>query len=286
MKVQLEKIWSLFFAFALLFSGNNAIADTASDTEILLNWAENTYPQFFPSPQGTQTVDPWIFRFYPETGIYAGVNTGDLGAYVLGGPWAKPTFVSPLASLISSIDDAGGNSSIASCDTTDIPEGLSYSQSGNVVTITTNGNCIVIPANTNFCEVPDEQATETGISVLSTTEITSSSYTGITISTPIDLINIDDLLGTNTKTCTIHAPADFSNITINSDVCVDVTNQLGALGDSLGDFVTITPPVTFSSTSTTTNQVVADCFATDATSIVNAVTDETWINQNGDFVQL
>ena len=35
-----------------------AVADTASDTEALLNWAENTYPQYFPNHQVTQNVDP------------------------------------------------------------------------------------------------------------------------------------------------------------------------------------------------------------------------------------
>lgn len=285
MKTRNKTIWTILFSAVLLAGTASTNADTASDTETLLNWAENTYPELFPNPQGTQTADPWIFRFYPTTGIYAGVNTGDLGVYVLGGPWTEPTYIDSLANIVSTIEGAGGSSSIAACDTTSIPQGLSYSQSGNVVTVTTNGQCITIPENSNICEVPEEKASVTGISVISSTSVTSSSYTGITINVPSDLINLDTLLSGNSSVCTINAPADFSNITVNSDICVDVTNQLGALGD-LGSFVSINPPVTFSSSSTLTNQVVADCFATEAAIIVDAVTDQTWINQNGTFVEM
>lgn len=285
MKTRNKPIWSLLLSAILFTSTTGVKADTASDTEALLNWAESTFPELFPNPQGTQTADPWIFRHYPSTGIYAGVNTSDLGVYVLGGVWAEPTYIDSLANLISTIQDSGENQSIAACDTTSIPDGLSYSQSGNVVTVTTNGQCITIPDNNNLCEIPEAQVSQTGISVLSTTSVTSSSYTGITINVPSDLVDLESLLSGNSSICTINAPSDYNNITINTDICIDVTNQLDALS-SLGSFVTVNPPVTFSSNSTLTNQVVTDCFATEATIIVDAVTDQTWVNQNGTFVEL
>lgn len=35
-----------------------AFATLSSDTEKLLNWAEKTFPQFFPNPQVTQNIEP------------------------------------------------------------------------------------------------------------------------------------------------------------------------------------------------------------------------------------
>ncbi len=101
-----------FFVFVTFF-GVQVQADTISDTETLLNWAESTYPELFPSHRSTQTLNSWIFRHYPETGIYAGVNTNDNGVYVLGGPWGDaPIYVDSLVNVINSIDNQGstGNS--------------------------------------------------------------------------------------------------------------------------------------------------------------------------------
>lgn len=93
----------LFFCI-LIFVGNIncASADTAGDAEILFNWAENNYSQYFPSHQTTQSFEPWLFRFYPETSIYAGVNTTDNGVYALGGPWGNvsPTYIDSLPNLL------------------------------------------------------------------------------------------------------------------------------------------------------------------------------------------
>jgi len=81
-----------------------AFADTVNDTEKLLNWAENTYPGFFPSHQVTQSFESWLFRFYPEIGTYAGVNQADNSAYVAGGSWGNnPVFIDTLPNLIGLI---------------------------------------------------------------------------------------------------------------------------------------------------------------------------------------
>lgn len=89
----------------MLFLGNInfASADTASDTDTLLNWAENNYPEYFPTHQTTQSIAPWLFRFYPDKNVYAGVNTSNNGVYVLGGPWGidKPTYIDSLYNLLS-----------------------------------------------------------------------------------------------------------------------------------------------------------------------------------------
>ncbi|QOJ23022.1 MAG: hypothetical protein HRU78_04675 [Gammaproteobacteria bacterium] len=89
----------------MLFLGtiHFASADTASDTDTLLNWAENNYPQYFPTHQTTQSATPWLFRFYPDTNIYAGVNTDNNGVFVLGGPWGNdsPTYIDSLSNLLA-----------------------------------------------------------------------------------------------------------------------------------------------------------------------------------------
>lgn len=94
----MKLIGYIFYSYLfILFSLNIAQADIADDTEILLNWAEETYPNYFPSYQTTQTFGPWLFRYYPQSDTYAGVNIDDQGVYVLGGPWGnQPTFISEL----------------------------------------------------------------------------------------------------------------------------------------------------------------------------------------------
>lgn len=93
----------LFFC-TMIFLGNASLAsaDKASDTDKLLNWAESNYPQYFPAHQATQNTEPWLFRFYPETNAYVGVNTSNDGAYVFGGPWGddNPTYIDSLSNLL------------------------------------------------------------------------------------------------------------------------------------------------------------------------------------------
>jgi len=73
------------------------------------------------------------------------------------------------------------------------------------------------------------------------------------------------------KTCIINAPADFVNHTINTDICLDMTDTLSASSVSSSDSVTVHYQ------SSSVSQQVNDCFATDANSIVNIVTQETWV---------
>jgi len=285
MKQSIKKFILSTCTVTLMGSAHFASADINSDTETLLNWAENTYRDLFPSHQVTQSLDPWLYRFYPETGIYAGVNRGDNSAYVLGGPYGPtPTRIAGVPELIAQIIDSGGNTSIPACDTSGAPAGLTYTQSGNVVNISTGGACVALPENNNFCSTP-QQPTETGISVLTTSTTNSPSrINGISIDIPGVPNPIQSFANgfSDSKHCTVHVPADTANLIINSDVCFDMTAQTSGFEGIPG--ITVTPPVTMNLNTTSTNVVVADCFTTDAASIYNTVTGEFWINDEGTFV--
>lgn len=57
-------------------------APAIPDATALMDWAETTYPAIFPSKQSNQTFDPYVYRYYPETGTYLGVAASVV--YVLG----------------------------------------------------------------------------------------------------------------------------------------------------------------------------------------------------------
>lgn len=50
------------------------------DVQVLLDWAERTYPQLFPGPQPTLTSAPYVYRCYPN-GNCAGVGEGIVYIY-------------------------------------------------------------------------------------------------------------------------------------------------------------------------------------------------------------
>ncbi len=78
----------------LLFLGTTTIsplshADRIANMQMLFNFAENQYPQYFsPSSAETQIKLPWTYRYYSDTGIYVGVNTEDQ-VYVIGGEFGN-----------------------------------------------------------------------------------------------------------------------------------------------------------------------------------------------------
>lgn len=266
----------------LLGNTHFAAADTASDTETLLNWAENTYPDYFPTHQATQNIDPWLYRFYPETGIYAGVNKTDNNVYALGGPWGDtPALIDTLPNLVALA--GSGNSSIPACNTASAPAGMRYAQNGNIVDITTDGQCIPLPTSNNVCQVP-QQTAETGISVLTSSTVISSRFEGFKIDIPGIPNPFESFANSfsNSKHCTVNVPAEGANLIINSDVCYDMTAQFGSEFENIPGIV-ITRPITMARKDTTTSQAVPDCFATDADTIFNTVTNEFWIKKNGVF---
>lgn len=98
----------------LMLAGSSVCATTQSDADLLFEWAEGKYPQYFaPSKQISKTTDIWYYRYYPATGNYMGVNTTTLDAYVSGPVWGGQLRVGTLQALLSS---AGLGS--ASCPTT------------------------------------------------------------------------------------------------------------------------------------------------------------------------
>lgn len=289
MKYRLKQLILSACTLSLLGSIHLASADTATDAETLLNWAENTYPEFFPSRRSTQSLEPWLYRFYPEVNIYAGVNKNDNGVYVMGGHWGdNPVFIDTLPGMINHIANSGGNGSIAACNTANVPGGFSYSQSGNVVTVTTNQQCIEVPdlSNVNFCQPPVQPAA-TGISILSTSNVTSSTWNGITFNFSLPTNPLESFTG-SIKNCIVNAPAEQANLVVNSDICMDLTSQLeGSLSELVASgLATVNPPVTLATKSTYSSQTVPDCFATDADTIYDAFTNEAWIRQGGDFVKV
>jgi hypothetical protein len=286
MKQCIKSIISTACLLGLLLSFNPSIAATTPQIETLFNWAENTFPELFPDHQITQTVDPWVFRYYPATGIYAGVRNDEV--YVLGGPWGtdNPTLIDTLPSLLAQIQGSGGNGGVPACSDTSTspPAGMVITQSGNVVNITTNGQCIVasdLDASTNFCE-PPAPLQPTGISILSTNNVNSFQANGITINLPANIPNPLDAFAQNSSSCIINAQEELVNQVVNSNICLDITNQLSSLSGFPG--VTINPPVTVTTVTSSTNQRVADCFATSAAFITDIFSGESWVNFNGSFV--
>ncbi len=61
-----KRIKHLFLSITtLIFLGSiqPSLADAITDdTNKLLNWAQNTFKDLFPSIQPTQTLEPWLYR--------------------------------------------------------------------------------------------------------------------------------------------------------------------------------------------------------------------------------
>lgn len=76
----------------------------------LLNFGEQNYPQYFRERPATLSSPPFLYRYYPGTGIHLGVvvqpGMGYVldGVYVMGGPFAPtPQFVGMLTDFITPI---------------------------------------------------------------------------------------------------------------------------------------------------------------------------------------
>lgn len=64
------KFHSILLVISLLMSIQATHADIASDAEQVFSGGQYIYPQYFPSNKNTQTLAPWLYRFYSDTGIY------------------------------------------------------------------------------------------------------------------------------------------------------------------------------------------------------------------------
>lgn len=275
-------------AAAMGLSASAVWADIASDAEALLNWAEKTYPTIFTVKKTTQTQGPWIFRHYVEAGIRAGVNKDDNKVYVMGGQWGNsPTVIGTLPQLMARVNANNGNNQVTACDTATLPAGMVMTQNGNVISISTGGKCIELPTDQSACDIPNPRPSKTGINVLSTTTLIKSELRGFTSSIP----GITDsfLQSGNFSACVMNAPSEeYTNFTINMDVCYDLTNTFAKNGlTSMPPLLVITPPVTQLNQSSTTSSRVADCFATGAGSVTDLFTGEYWVKeQNGSYKKL
>lgn len=65
---------------ALLLTMPAGAAEITIDA--LMDWAQRTYPAYFPGSATTQAAPPYLYRYYPSTGNYIGVAGADV--YVLG----------------------------------------------------------------------------------------------------------------------------------------------------------------------------------------------------------
>lgn len=236
-------------------------ADINSDSNEVLNLAEQVYSNFFPSSQQNQTADPWIYRFYPTTKIYLGINKNEGKVYLLGGEFGdkRPTEVNTVAATLSHLKAKSSSASGAAngdfCEASALPKGFNFSQTGNDVFLSTDGCINVNSANVqNFCTIrPDRDssgaAVETGISALISIKISSMEAGGFSL--PAAIIP-------KTSTCLINAPKQISEITVHSDLCIIAETQ------------------TVKVVSSSTTEIIGDCFSSDAQSITNPVTKETW----------
>jgi len=281
------KLISSALAVSLVLVMQTAHADLVSDSEKIMDAAQQQFSQFFPSSQTTQTLDPWRYRFYPQTGIYLGVNQGDSAVYLLGGAFGDSIYtVGSVDSVLTmlGVQEGGTQGEEAFCKLSSFPEGFIYKQTGNVIDVKTDG-CIevVIPDTKNFCDVvPNKDASgvavATGIHVYVSSDISHFELEGLQ---PSFSSIVEGVLGdvANPSSCVINAPVEMSNFTSNLDVCLDITNQAG-----LSDFATPGQAVTLHTISTNMATVVDSCFSTGADAITDIVTKEVWgKNESGSF---
>lgn len=78
--------------------GIGPIAMTEPKLDQLYDWAEETYPEFFPSPQVSVTIEGYYARHYPTTDIYLGAK--DNQVYVVGEPFGGLLNVGSFVSLV------------------------------------------------------------------------------------------------------------------------------------------------------------------------------------------
>lgn len=178
------------------------------------------------------------------------------------------------------------SSPTSACDTTTAPEGISYTQNGNNITVTTNGKCIV-PPKAGLCNAP-APTTATNISMSQTMNVTAFEMSGIQVNIP-GMPNPFEQMGkalTGAKTCLKNVPANYSTFTIDADVCYDITESTKSI-PNVGSFITITPPVTEKFKGTIVNTSVTDCFSSGADTISDVLTKETWIKQaDGSYLKV
>ncbi len=89
-------------SFATLTTGKQEQINNkqlSSNAKILFDWAEKKYPHFFNPPvAGIESLAPWLYRYYPDTNNYVGVNTNN-EVWVLGDVFGGLVYVSTVQEL-------------------------------------------------------------------------------------------------------------------------------------------------------------------------------------------
>jgi hypothetical protein len=254
-------------------------------------YAEANYPSLFPAPpqagQITYLNKLYNYRYYSNSGNYLGIDASGV-IYILG-PYTNNalTEIGPGANYENAIVAWETTRSGAACDATTAPAGINYSQSGNTVTITTAG-CIAVPT-AGMCTPSAPQAT--GINVLVTNTTASSHMSGITfnmpgVPNPFEAIGASMVSGTS---CITNATSDYASLTINYDICYDISTQLASSVTAMQStgLIAVSPPITISTQGSTTMQTVANCAATGADTISDAFTGKVEVKQaDGTYRQI
>ncbi|MCK5831493.1 MAG: hypothetical protein KAH20_14455 [Methylococcales bacterium] len=311
-------------------------ADIKSDGEKIMNGAEQVLPQFFPSKQKTKSYPPYLYRFYPSTEIYVGINQKDGGVYVLGGVFGdEPLFVGPIDEIIAFLkvrgmkdddddddDHAGNGKQRIICDTGDSSNIFSFEQYDDTTTISTGGQCPVLKnKNINACiPFPDVDSKgnpiATGIHALGNVDVKNFNINGFTFPKLQAVVD----RASDQEVCFVNAPDALCDTKFESNICLDITNQVDDVpgtfslvsnvipgvsatkvdklisrlignGDSISALIAkvrkIVPGnILSNSVSTTTFDQVDDCFVTDAGMVVDLLSREAWEKQGNKFVKI
>jgi hypothetical protein len=102
--------FAITLSATLLCWSNALFAQTPAELSLanrLFDFAQSSYPAYFPGPASTQTADIWIYRYFSATGTYLGVNNSIAdkgGVYVLGGSFGStPIRVGKLSDFLSGV---------------------------------------------------------------------------------------------------------------------------------------------------------------------------------------
>lgn len=251
-----DAVLTLAFAVAFLMNANAAVADISADTDTILNWAEQRFPDILPSHQATQTLSPWLYRAYASTDFYTGINTQDNKVYYITGNALRkgesPVLFDTVANALKLVTPSAPPSGKV-CDVSKISTGHTLTQAGNVLKVSTK-TCIPEPDNLDYCP---QQAMENGISIKTTKDVT------VTTNGESEVINV--------VSCTKNASSDSSTPIIEMDVCYT--------DDS-------TPPVSSKAQGKIVYEQVEDCLKTNASTVEDIFNDEFWVNTGEGFVKL
>lgn len=175
----------------------------------------------------------------------------------------------------------------AACGSANAPAGMNYSQNGNNISVTTNG-CIAVPA-AGLCTPASPQATN--VNVLSTSTTTSAKIGGLTFNIPGLSSQFESAMASyaNIKSCTRNAPANYSSLNVDYNVCFDITSQMAPALEALeaSGMVTVSTPITIATQGKSTMRVVSDCESSGADSIYDALTGKVLVKQaNGSYLAI